>query len=293
LLGRHPEFISGSIGIFIINKKKENHIYWNSSYENRSNMKFRTAPIDTVKPTENTSLFHYCKLQTALEYILPFKQLLLNPIDRTNDPRENQEFSFLYSYFGKDAADYHNNKHLISESLRSGCKVICFSQNWKNYFGYELSRMWAEYGGNHQGVCLEIDKEIFYNENENLINGNHFDEVTYFDLDVRQPTEHILFDYSSWKSDNENQWLRKFRNENAKDLFFVKNAEWEWERELRLIYFSNEQKNEYCSIKNSLKNIYLGLKYHDSYLPSIKALAPDTNIFKMRWNDARLLPGSI
>jgi hypothetical protein len=46
---------------------------------------------------KNIKLYHYCKLSTALEYILPSMQLRLSPLIHTNDPRENKDLVFAYS----------------------------------------------------------------------------------------------------------------------------------------------------------------------------------------------------
>ena len=61
-------------------------------------------------------------------------------------------------------------------------------------------------------------------------------------------------------------------------LFFTKNSEWGSECEIRLIYFSNKNENEYCTIRNSLTNIYLGVDFHNSYLTAIDSLINGSNI---------------
>lgn len=148
--------------------------------------------------------------------------------------------------------------------------------------------MWAQYADSHKGVCLEIDKSLFLKENVNSINKEFLKEVVYNHLDLNGAREHISFDYSKLKSDV--NYLEQFKFDNHKDLFFTKNAEWLWERETRLVHFSKSETKEYCSIKESLINIYTGIGFHDSYIPSLRNLISNQNIFKMEWNDVRLTP---
>lgn len=84
-----------------------------------------------IKPQNR--LYHYRSFETSVKHILPVLKLRLNPLVNTNDT--------------------------------SDCKVLRFSEDDPNYFGYENSRMWASYGGNHKGICLEFDKSEFINEN--------------------------------------------------------------------------------------------------------------------------------
>lgn len=91
-------------------------------------MKFRTKALNNPIPTkDSTSIYHYCKLDTALEFILPKMELLLNPIVKTNDPRENQDLSFISTYLNSDEDFLKENSPTVSTQIREGCKVLCFS----------------------------------------------------------------------------------------------------------------------------------------------------------------------
>jgi hypothetical protein len=54
----------------------------------------RIADTDGPEVDLPSKLYHYCKLETAIENILPAKQLLLGPLENTNDPKENRTFQF-------------------------------------------------------------------------------------------------------------------------------------------------------------------------------------------------------
>jgi hypothetical protein len=246
-----------------------------------------------VKP-ENR-LYHYCRLSTALELILAEKKLLLCPINKSNDPRENKSFVFAAIFWqGTDIGNLEDRNGEISKILRDDCKMLCFSQDYEHFFGYESSRMWAYYGDNHKGLCLLIDKEEFLQENIEIIDLNLLKKIHYYEFDPNKPIYHKQVDHSLMKSMGEIRYLREvFRSKQLDYLYFTKNKEWESEQELRLVYFSEKKENEYCSIKNSLKKIFVGVDFHNSYLPSIIKLCPHVGIDKLNYKDVRLISNQV
>ena len=243
------------------------------------------------------SIFHYCRLSTALEYILPYQQLRLSPLINTNDPRENKSYVFASSYWGTNFEKVKKSDSEISQTLREDCKVLCFSQNHEGFdgseglkfFGHELSRMWAYYSDNHKGVCLELDKEEFIRENEGIIKSDLFRDVQYFGFDFKA-RGHKVIDFTIAENIGLEKYLRgTFRSEHADYLFFTKNKEWESEHEIRLVHFSEKKENEFCSIKSSLRNIYCGVDFNKSYLPSLIHLCPEIDVSIMEYRDVRLI----
>lgn len=247
-----------------------------------------------IIPTKDSNkIYHYCKLSTALEQILPNKRLLLNPIINTNDPRENKSFLFGYGCNGTTKAPQNilelNKK--FSDILREDCKVLCFSQDYKNYQGCHLSKMWAQYGDNHKGLCLEINLEKFRQENLSIIKTEHFGKVKYLGYDFHRHPQPKQISLSHIETDGEKEYIiNKFRKDNLEYLLFSKNDEWEAESEMRLVYFSNcIDKLEYCSIANSLESIHLGIDLHTSYFPSVKELSVGTEIYKKEFINGGLV----
>ena len=183
----------------------------------------------------------------------------------------------------------NDRNKIVNKLLRDDCKVICFSLDYKHYWGNSYSRMWAHYGDNHKGICLEIDKSEFIEENQDKIIPECFKEVKYWDFDIRKRIKHKAVDYTHIKKDNLEHYVKmKFRKRHLRYLFFTKNKEWESEWEMRLVYFSTNKTNEYCSIKRSLKNIYLGLNFNDNYLTSIIELDSGIDIYRMEYGDIGL-----
>lgn len=240
-------------------------------------------------------LFYYCKLKTALELILPDSRLLLNKIGKSNDPRENKSFVFAaIAWEGNGFENLMAENEEITKILRSDGKMICFSQDYKSsFFGYESSRMWTYYGGNHEGVCLLLDKEEFLKENESKINRNLLKEIFYYEFDIEKPIEVKSVDHAQMKSIGKEKYLKDiFRPTQLEYLYYTKNIEWESEREIRLMHFSDKEENEkeYCDIEKSLKHIYVGIDFHKSYLPSIVNLKPNIDVCKMEYKGVKLIP---
>jgi hypothetical protein len=240
---------------------------------------------------ETNKLYHYCKLSTAIEFILPAKQLLLNKLGKTNDPRENK--SFVFAGLNMDYSDptrLIEPNHIISQEIRNGCKILCLCGDRSPYFGYELSRMWALYGENHQGVCIELNKDVFLKENSDKIANGMFQPIKYYKLDVTQPISHRSVDYGRISDIGLQRYIKEeFRPENMEYLFFTKNHEWESEQEYRVLYFSENNGKEFCSISNSIECIHVGVDFNEHYLPALRNHCTNVDIYKLEYRDVRLI----
>ena len=234
---------------------------------------------------DNNKLYYYCSLSTALEFILPKHQLLLSPLIETNDPRENKSPLFTYNSnqrHGQIGMFELNEKY--NKLIKEDCKVICFSQDYKNYQGCHLSKMWAHYGDNHKGICLEINKDKFIQENSQTIDETLFKKIIYTEYDFLRRKRQLNINLVKVESEGEENYIRnKFRIDNIDALFFTKNNEWESESETRLILFSNKILKEYCSIENSLEAVHLGVDFHNSYISAIRNLATNKYIYQMKF----------
>lgn len=244
---------------------------------------------------DENKIYYYCKLSTALEFILPHARLLLSPIMKTNDPRENKPLLFTYNSNHKNGSigmfELNEKCNLV---LKSDCKVICFSKDFRNYQGCHLSKMWAQYGDNHRGVCLEIDRELFIKDNQNLIDSYFFNDIIYIKPDYQRRSKLLNVNLVQYETEGNLNYLKKeFRNENINFLYFTKNDEWESESEKRLLIFSETKENEFCSIRNSLIGIHLGVDFHYSYLPSIEYHAKNKYLYQIEFLHEALVSQSV
>ena len=83
-------------------------------------------------------IYHYTKLSTAIEFILPSMSLRTNFLNKMNGPKENQKWSFgginvpyetLYSDINIDIdsdKDYFGSMYKFGEELKSKIQATCF-----------------------------------------------------------------------------------------------------------------------------------------------------------------------
>ncbi|HEX4947003.1 MAG TPA: DUF2971 domain-containing protein [Blastocatellia bacterium] len=241
---------------------------------------------------------HYTTLATVCKYILPTKKLRFSPFEKTNDPRENKERVFsLCSSLDTPHEVLEANQRLNAELLKYS-KLFCTtedaktnpSRNTERCFG--RPRMWAQYGENHQGICLAFHRETLTSEIEKWYG---------------QKADKGKVKYTAWG----NAFARQFRAENGdikpqvlkhirehkRRFFFTKDLDWEAESEYRWVIrrcpedFQGEKPKcdlfEYIPFGNSLKAIIMGVDCDNCYIPSLQNLAQGIPIFKLAWN----LPG--
>lgn len=151
---------------------------------------------------------------------------------------------------------------IIRQAYNECLKISCFSSNIKlpridkeqqlireekrqgAISEYLNELMWAHYADSHKGVCI---KYHFPNSMTQLADNHnsvicYFKDVTYSNEDISQ--------YSNKEAIN------------IHDAFFLKGKQWEYENELRLLYFNLEGEEGFHSIeaKNCIEAVYFGLK---------------------------------
>ena len=142
--------------------------------------------------------------------------------------------------------------------------------------------MWAHYGGNHKGVCLEIDLQKFLEENKSIINNGLCKKIKYEVYKRKYRSSQPTINFIDLNKAGEHDYIRyNFRKLYLDYLYFTKGEEWESESEVRLLYLSDSTNPEYCFIKNSLESIHLCIDFNESYLPSITNLCLNKPIYKM------------
>ena len=233
----------------------------------------------------DTYVAHYTRCDIALDLILKHRRIRLGPLTATNDPRETKGWSFAVgvSWF-QDGVSHQDGLALAKRNIdfnriiRSGCRVFCVSEDKKNAFklgfhnrSYGKPRMWAQYGGNHTGVCLLFDKQVLGKEIANTV----------------EPNDQLLsgkVEYGNFfEMSNSLSWLRYMEafdlsaNEIAKDgleltlsrhrdnfidvFFFNKSLDWEHEDEFRWIIRGTTNDPLFVNISDSLRAILLGVDF--------------------------------
>lgn len=230
-----------------------------------------------------SKLFHYTNLNTAIEFILPSMKLRTNSLKKMNDPKENQPWAFTtmnIDYLSIFPETYSEQTHLehqfmFGNRIRENIQVICFVNNGDNKGAFN-EMMWALYASNHHGVCLEIDEDLFLEENQEQLKGYKLENVQYGKC--QQPA--VFYDRKMSPESN----IFKIIENQYRMLFLRKSRYWEHENERRLLVFGKEQ--IFLSIKKSLTGVFLGLFFPYEYRPSIDAPLSqlDVTIFDVIWN---------
>lgn len=156
---------------------------------------------------------------------------------------------------------------LVRQAYQDCLKIACFSSNIKLPYVKDSdplslpnfnekkhrkdkseilnSLMWAHYADSHRGICI---KYSFCDHISKLGNVNP-NVVAYF-KDVKYSNDDYISRYS------------KRNSITMEDAFFLKGKQWEYENELRFLYYDLNGKGNYgvIEIPNSIEAIYFGLK---------------------------------
>lgn len=240
------------------------------------------------------NIFHFTKIETAIESILPNMTLRTSQLSKMNDPRENQLWAFSttnvpYETLYPDSIDFADRQFKLGNDIRNAVQVLCFVKGGRPS-GYLNEMMWAHYTGNHRGLCLEIDREEFIKENVEILEHSKFESVRY----GSHVKPHISFDSNMSKLEN----IDAMAKSHYRALFLTKSTYWKGENEFRFVLFERDWR--LLSIKKSLRGIYLGLAFPNTLLPSLFKLI-DKNIrvsdlyfesnkikpMRRDWNDCR------
>jgi len=206
------------------------------------------------------SLFHYTKLDTFLDYIIPSGSLMANNLANMNDPRESYNWTFGSVNLPMDKLfpdDYSDNTHIdcqykFGQMVKDRFQVICFSGAKHN--GWDNEMMWAHYADRQRGICLEFDEVKLFSAIR-----DHFPEIR-FELQainyIRNRKQKPWISWNGQISDEDN--LKNFLEILCREVTFNKSHFWEKEDEMRLL-FLNHPDRLFIPFEESLKAIHIGL----------------------------------
>ncbi|MEK4650852.1 DUF2971 domain-containing protein [Niallia sp. FSL W8-0954] len=243
-------------------------------------------------------LYHFTSYTTALEYILPQRTLRINSYSNMNDPRESKKWNFNVSY-SRDKLDYigfNEIQEKFHSNLKMKTKVLCFTKDNLDFNemefmtrGYLHPRMWAQYGGNHKGLCLMFDKSKL----AKIIDDNLSPKGDIYQGAVRYGKFSINpfhVDYDELKSLGYEKFIKKQVKENYQELYFEKMLDWKDECEYRWVLVSDENSEfEYVHYKDSLVAIILGVDFPPVYETIIESYSKKfkINVVRMYWNNGQ------
>lgn len=173
---------------------------------------------------------------------------------------------------------------LVREAYRYCLKISCFICNKKLPYSKdetspliynEMKRvgdkdeflntlMWAHYADNHSGVCIKytFDTSITQLGSDNSSIISFFQDVEYSDDDLEKYSQ---INYIS-----------------LKDSFFLKGKQWEYENELRFLYFDMKGNGEYqqIDIPNCIEAVYFGMRCSENDIRTIKEILRGKKFFE-------------
>jgi hypothetical protein len=238
--------------------------------QRRQKVDLTNAPFwgDVVDPERY--LYHYTTRQAVLGSILPTGQVRFGLFRYTNDPRESKDWFFSLTRDDPDeqanaADDFDAINRDANRIAKRTCKLLCLTRDdpaATTIFGrgFAHSRMWAQYGGGHSGVCLIFDREHLAADIEATLGGKGdlwSDPVLYYDEAADEINAFGLRSLKIHQLGLEHAVAEHIRA-HRQPLFFRKNRDWAGELEYRWILQSPEPAPEFVTIGASLIGIVLG-----------------------------------
>jgi len=190
-------------------------------------------------------IYHYTKFNVFVDYILNSKKLKFGDFKNTNDFREFFRYG-LYPYRGPLN---HSSHSLYCDFYKrvNQYKPICFSTDSKDRSGWDLPCMWAFYGDNHSGVCIELDLERI-SCTDNLL----CDRVKY-----KQGLPAFEESKISNTNDDISQALDDYISHDDYSILFSKEKDWSVENEFRIL----SKELQYLDISDAITGVYFGYKH--------------------------------
>jgi hypothetical protein len=244
-------------------------------------------------------LFHYTSRETALEHILPTGRLRFGRLPRTNDPREFAPTWFsIGGAVGEDGELTQRNPFELIEEARTllseSVHMLCFTEDRASAghsgrygSGPERARMWAQYAGNHTGVCLCFDGDRLVRAavdqfettpGKDLLHAR----VSYL-AENEHPRMHMLIQPQA--EQDLRGYIESMVQNNPHDLFFTKDWDWESETEYRLLLRGDTKEEEFLDVRDALEAVIAGPRFHPAYKPGVWKLCEELEVepLEIQW----------
>ncbi|MEW6713574.1 MAG: DUF2971 domain-containing protein [Nitrospirota bacterium] len=249
-----------------------------------------SLPIDEFIKS-NDAIFHYTRASVALEEILFYGKFRLSLLKDTNDPWE-YKFQLLNMSgwsLPNEVIELYDKAHpVIDRIIRMESRVMCFCSNTVptiildtgdtirdtvvNTIGWNKSRMWAQYGENHRGICLVFSRKAIEAEFANIKEGVITENMQYTTRASIRRNAYTLNGNQLVKDGVENYCYNHIK-QHSEALFFTKYIDYRDESEYRVVVFDPNNKYEYIDIKKSIKCVISGDRTPDVYFPLIRQLS--------------------
>ncbi len=209
-------------------------------------------------------LCHYTSFETA-SYILQSNRLKLGSLGKSKDAIESIN---LFSELGGLPNNCKDISKSINEEIKNNIKIVCFSKDDKeDKPGMMLARMWSQYGDNHKGVCLILEKDkienqfkkLFDNEkNRAIVDDVKYDQFPFF-IDTTLCASITITNDNGELKVEENKFPGLLQNLIMQKILFSKMSDFIDENERRFLCYNNQKKSDlFFSFEDSLKAVIFG-----------------------------------
>ena len=224
--------------------------------------------------TKKDEIFHYTKLQTAIEKILPTLSLKFSEFSKSHDPIEYKDYEKGPKY---NIIRYDDKRRARIQSKILKCKfehykVLCFCRNPQskksNRFGWRKARMWAQYAEDNTGVCFVFSKYKLIDQLKKTFNKRNisYRNVGYDNFCISKFKKYQLIDEGKFSILSDKEYLDYHLKKHKKELFFLKDHDFKDENEFRIILKDKSEEEKFLNILGSLKGIILGDKQPKVYI---------------------------
>lgn len=221
------------------------------------------------KKISNKAAYAFRKCNTYLYQSLIKEELNLSSPTTFNDPFDCPIMELL---------NCDDKVSLLMRQAYKDClKIACFikkpyyieqksasenSPNNKTKFSKRIPTnrlMWAHYADSHKGICIKYNleklKKTTINKTKEYV--SFYNDVKYSNNNINKCSEKDFI--------------------NLKDAFFLKGKEWEYENELRLLYYNLNDNSEHRAIciPDCIEAIYFGLKCSEEDKKTIATIIQD------------------
>ena len=229
-------------------------------------------------------VYHYCDLNTAIEYILHEKQIRLSSRRNSIDPIENTKPFISYL----QTANFSNEIKALANHLKirdltldkeANAKQLCLCMNDETkynpntspaypyeYYGFLKQRMWDQYADKYKGICLAFSLSALKENACDCISG----KINY--INYRQfELNHQSINLNEIERMGPDAYWENVSKRIEKNMF-QKHLDYKDENECRFLSFSNKE-FEYINIEKCLKGIIITNSINEFKLEAINKYA--------------------
>lgn len=237
-----------------------------------------------------TVLFHYTRLATAIEHILPTGRIKLSPLSEMRDPRESEQWFIGVS---EDADQEGGTERLMSlfhslQVAKARYKVFSLTDDseappgdpldqWTR--GYAHPRLWEHYAENHCGVCLCFHKEMLLDAlRQQFDRGDGSFRHRAVAYQNRRLVAHFSMQRVLKHGGDEEAVIDLF-DSNADEFLFNKLRDWETEVEYRVVVSADHDEPVYGEdLLPAISYVLVGARVDPSNVQALRELCEPNGI---------------